>query len=146
MTHHLAELNVATLLHDLEHPAIDEFRNNLDRINTLAESMEGFVWRLKDDTGNATEFSAFPNPLIIANMSVWKDVDSLKKFSYETAHVEFLRKRKLWFERPTEVHMVLWWVPIGHEPTLEEAVERLTLLRENGATEKAFSFQKVFEI
>lgn len=48
MSYHLAQLNVARLLYDLEDARIDEFRNNLDRINALAESIEGFVWRLKE--------------------------------------------------------------------------------------------------
>ena len=145
MTYHLAQLNVARLLFDLEDSRIDEFRNNLDRINALAESIEGFVWRLKGDAGNATEIPVAPDPMIIANMSVWKNVDSLKAFAYESDHVEFLRKKKLWFEKPTGQYMVLWWVEEGHQPSLEEGMARLKFLEKNGPSQKAFSFRKIFE-
>ena len=145
MTYHLAQLNVARLLFDLEDARIDEFRNNLDRINALAESSEGFVWRLKGDSGNATEIPASPDPMIVANMSVWKDADSLKAFAYETDHVEFLRKKKLWFEKPKGQYMVLWWVEDSHQPSLEEAIARLMYLEKHGPSQKAFSFRKIFE-
>jgi len=46
MNHNLAQLNIATLLHPIDHPAIKEFVDNLDRINLLAEKSKGFVWRL----------------------------------------------------------------------------------------------------
>ena len=145
MTYHLAQLNVARLLFDLDDPRIDEFRNNLDRINALAESIEGFVWRLKGDAGNATEIPVSPDPMLVANMSVWKNVASLKAFAYESDHVEFLRKKKLWFEKPNGQYMVLWWVEEGHQPSLEEGMARLKFLEKNGPSKKAFSFRKIFE-
>ena len=145
MSYHLAQLNVARLLYDLEDARIDEFRNNLDRINALAESIEGFVWRLKGDSGNATEIPVAPDPMLVANMSVWKNVASLKVFAYETDHVEFLRKKKLWFEKPKGQYMVLWWIEEGHNPSLEEGMARLEFLEKNGSSEKAFSFRKIFD-
>lgn len=50
--HHLAQLNIARPQVLLDDPLIADFVNNLDRINQLAESAPGFVWRLQDDTGN----------------------------------------------------------------------------------------------
>jgi hypothetical protein len=43
-----------------------------------------------------------------------------------------------------EAHMVLWWVPAGHLPSIGEAAERLRLLRELGPTAQAFSFRQAF--
>ena len=40
--------------------------------------------------------------------------------------------------------MVLWWVPAGHRPSVQEAAERLALLRELGASARAFSFRQAF--
>ena len=77
-------------------------------------------------------------------MSVWRDVDSLKRFVYETAHVEFLRRRSNWFEHMTERHMVLWWIPAGHEPSIAEAQKRLEQLRDEGDSAQAFTFRSVF--
>ncbi|MBI1732137.1 MAG: DUF3291 domain-containing protein, partial [Gammaproteobacteria bacterium] len=50
----LAQLNVAAMKVPLESPAMAEFVANLDRINALADSSPGFIWRLKTDDGNAT--------------------------------------------------------------------------------------------
>ena len=50
---HLAELNIARLKYDLDDPRVADFVNNLDRVNAVAERSEGFVWRLKDEAGNA---------------------------------------------------------------------------------------------
>jgi hypothetical protein len=39
---------------------------------------------------------------------------------------------------------VLWWVPAGHLPSVEEALERLAYLREHGPTPYAFTFKERF--
>jgi hypothetical protein len=44
----------------------------------------------------------------------------------------------------TEAYAVLWCVPAGHIPSVEEADERLDHLRAHGATEHAFTFKKRF--
>ena len=126
-----------------------EFISALDAINLLAETSPGFVWRLKDDSGNATEIQAFEDGSII-NMSVWTDRDSLFKYVYNTGHTHYIGRRKEWFEMPAEAHMVeahmvLWWVPVGHKPSTEEAKARLIELREKGPTENAFTFKKFFD-
>jgi len=43
-----------------------------------------------------------------------------------------------------DAHMVLWWVPAGHQPTVAEAVARLKLLRERGPTAEAFTFGEAY--
>ena len=80
----------------------------------------------------------------LVNVSVWRDVDSLNKYVYGSAHVEIMRRRKEWFERMKEAYAVLWWVAEGHRPTMEEARSKLELLRAQGPTEEAFSFRKAF--
>ncbi|HEY4150894.1 MAG TPA: DUF3291 domain-containing protein, partial [Chitinophagaceae bacterium] len=54
--------------------------------------------------------------------------------------------RKEWFEKMPEMHMVLWYIPAGHLPTVDEAIKRLIYLRDNGETPYAFSFKKKFTI
>ena len=142
----LAQLNIARLLHPLDDPRIAEFVNGLDRINELAEQSPGFVWRLKTGSGNATDvqhpWSA--DPFLLVNMSVWNTPDDLKNYVYRSGHLEFYLKRSQWFEAPKQPHYVLWWVPAGHIPSLEEARERLEHYRAHGATPHAFWFGKLF--
>lgn len=148
MKHHLAQLNIAYMKgEDINDPVMAEFVAQLDEINALAEQSEGFVWRLKDDSGNATnlEETGFDDPRVIVNMSVWESIEALEHFTYRTAHTTVMRDRKKWFEKMEKMHMVLWWVAAGHQPSVLEAKERLELLQELGATQQAFTFRERFE-
>lgn len=142
---HIAQLNIAKPKFDLAAPEIADFVNNLDPINAMAEASSGFVWRLQDESGDATSIQAFDDPDIIVNMSVWKDLASLKAFMFKTHHIDFLKRKKEWFHVLPDASYVLWWVPVGHIPTIEEAIEKLTALRKNGETPAAFSFKSNFK-
>ncbi len=142
---HLAQMNIARLTFPIDHPHISEFVNNLDRINKIAENSKGFIWRLKDESGNATGIEVFDDPLIIVNMSVWETVEDLKSFAFKSDHVEIMRKRRQWFEKPKTAYMVLWWIPKGHIPTPEEAKMKLNYLIQFGESKLAFTFKKTFE-
>jgi hypothetical protein len=145
MSFQLAQLNIARLRHPLDHPAIADFVNGLEEINALAEQSPGFVWRLKTESGNATNVEhPWSDPLVLVNMSVWQSPDDLKAFVYRTQHLEYYLRRADWFEKPAQAHYVLWWIPEGHVPTLEEAKERLDHYRVHGATAHAFWFGKLF--
>lgn len=140
----LAQLNIARLLAPIDSPALADFVANLDRINELAERSPGFVWRLKDEAGDATAIRPMGEDVIV-NMSVWQDVTALKNYVYYSGHLEVMRRRREWFERMAESHMALWWVPKGHIPTVQEALQRLDTLRKNGPTVDAFTFREAFE-
>ncbi|WP_306365654.1 DUF3291 domain-containing protein [Nocardia sp. CC227C] len=140
--HHLAQLNLAILEYPLDDPRMVDFTSNLEPINALAESSPGFVWRLVDDSGkDATTMRPFGDDVII-NLSVWESREALWDYVYRSGHLEFLRRRGDWFKRPRQDMIVLWWIPAGHTPTLEEAVERLTMLRSNGPSPRAFSLRE----
>jgi len=142
--HHLAEINIARFRLPITDPANAEFLANLDRVNALAESSPGFVWRLKGEGNDATSLRLYGDPQVIPNMSVWSDLESLVAFTYRNSvHLEIMRRRKEWFEK-LEFYMVLWWVPEGQLPTLDEAVERLDILRRKGPTVDAFTFSTPF--
>jgi len=137
MQFQLAQINIAKMLAPLDNPVMKDFVDNLDRINMLAESSKGFIWRLKDESENATAVRIFDD-------AVWKDIDSLHQFAYKSDHVEIFKRKKEWFERMPVMHMALWYVPEGHRPTVEEAVKRLVHIRQHGETQYAFSFKKHF--
>ena len=90
----LAQLNIAHAKYPLDHPNIKDFIDNLERVNAIAEQSEGFIWRLKDDSGDATSIQLFDDPNIIVNMSVWETADSLKDFMFRTIHRDFMRRKK----------------------------------------------------
>ncbi|MDY8137325.1 DUF3291 domain-containing protein [Aquimarina sp. 2201CG5-10] len=143
---HLAQVNIAEMIAPINDPIMADFVNNLDRINALAEQSDGFVWRLKGDEGNATAIRVFDYDFLIINMSVWKDIDTLFDFTYKTAHVEILKRKKEWFHNMKKMHMAFWYVEKGHHPTAEEAKERLQYIRDHGETPYAFTFKSRFSI
>jgi hypothetical protein len=142
---HLADFNVARLRAPIDDPLIDEFRDNLEAINALADGSPGFVWRLQDDTGDATHFDPYGDGLTIVNLAVWESIEALHDFTYRSAHKDFLRRRREWFEAPTEPILALWWIPEGTLPTVEESVGRLAHLREHGPSPRAFDFRTRYE-
>jgi hypothetical protein len=81
---------------------------------------------------------------MIVNLSVWEDVESLKDYVYSGAHAAVLRQRRSFFEVMASAYAVLWWVPDGHRPTLDEARERLDLLEADGPTARAFTLRTTF--
>lgn len=121
------------------------FYSQLDEINALAERSPGFVWRLKSDAGNATDIQVTDNPLLIVNLSVWDSIDALFEFAYRSDHRRVFADRRQWFEKPDGRYQVLWWVEEGHEPSTDEAMSKLELLRETGPSAAAFTFQSRFD-
>lgn len=139
---HLAQHNIARLAWPLDDPRVADFVDALDRVNGIAERSPGFVWRLQDLGGNATEIAWDPSdPRMIVNMSVWQDLASLEAFVWKTVHRQFYARRTEWFEVLEAQHFVMWPIAAGHRPTLDEAREQLDHLRRHGDTPHAFGWE-----
>jgi hypothetical protein len=143
VTRHLAELNIGRVRYPLDDPRMVEFVDNLALVNGLAERSQGFVWRLKDANGNATSIRGFDDPRIILNISVWESVEALEHYVWQTVHKRFYGRRHEWFDKMDGAYFVMWWVPVGHRPTVHEAVERLQSLERNGPSDSAFGWESV---
>ena len=139
----LAQINVGRLLAPIDSPQIKDFKDNLDRINALAESQPGFVWRLTGEGNDATDVRPFEDPDMAVNLSVWESLENLAAFVYRTAHRDIMRRRREWFDA-METYMVLWWIPAAHTPTPEEGWARLKMLDQSGPTADAFTFRHPF--
>jgi heme-degrading monooxygenase HmoA len=139
----LAQLNIAYLQAPIDSPLLADFVANLDRINLLADTSDGFRWRLQTDAGDATSLRPFGEDVIV-NMSVWRDLQALRRFVYHSAHTEIMKRRREWFAHAPQAYLVLWWVPSGHRPSLAEAADRLERLRQHGPSPTAFTFGRIF--
>jgi Domain of unknown function (DUF3291) len=118
-------------------------------VNALADTADGFVWRLQTEEGNATGVHAFRWDVgdgcgVIVNLSVWQDVEHLTAFVYGAPHREVMRRRREWFRPVRDAYTVSWWVPAGEVPTTDDAERRLALLRRNGPTPDAFTLRDHF--
>ena len=140
----IAQFNVGRARGPMDGPIMAGFVDRLAEINALAEASPGFLWRLKDEAGNATSIRAFEDPRVIVNLSMWTSIEELFAFAYRTTHVELFRGRRAWFEPYGSPHLVLWWLPATERPTIEEAIRRLDLLAERGPTAEAFTLRTSF--
>jgi heme-degrading monooxygenase HmoA len=119
------------------------FQAALDPINALADSAPGFAWRLQTEDGDATAIRPYEDERMMVNMSVWESLEELRAFVYTSGHTAVMRNRKQWFDK-LDIYLVLWWVPAGHEPTIDEAMARLAHLELHGPTPYAFTFRASF--
>ncbi len=141
---HLAEINIARLIAPLDDPQIKDFVDALEPINALADCSEGFIWRLQGEQGNATDLSYSDDPFVIVNMSVWVTPETLRNFVYRSNHVDIFRKRAHWFEPHAKPPYCLWWVPVGHIPSVVEGRERLEHYNAHGPTAHSFWFNNLY--
>ncbi len=142
--YYLAQCNIARAHAPLDQPLMADFVGQLAAINALAESAPGFIWRLKDDTDNATAIQVFDDARIIVNMSVWESIEALAAFTFKADHAAALRRRTEWFERMAGPHMALWWLAAGSLPGAEDIPLRLNHLAQCGPTPFAFTFKNPF--
>lgn len=143
MEWHLAQVNIGMPKGPMDGEVMAGFAAMLDPINALADGAPGFVWRLQDEDGDATAIRPFEDDRLMINMSVWESVDALWDYVYDSEHLDVMRQRRKWFTG-MDLYMVLWWVPAGEAPTVEDAKERLEHLREHGPAPRAFTFKQRF--
>jgi hypothetical protein len=143
VTYHVAQYNIARLIAPLDDPRIAGFVAALDPINQLGDGSPGFVWRHQTTDGNSTSVRVRGDPLILINFSVWESIEAMFEYTYRSMHADMYRRREF-FEASELPQLVLWWVPAGRQPSVEEAEERLDYLRRHGPTPRAFGFKSRF--
>lgn len=144
ITYHLAQVNIGRPVEPLTSPRLKGFVDQLDEVNAIADAAPGFIWRLQTEDNNATAIRVFDDDGLIINMSVWESVASLADYVFrDHGHLAVLRRRREWFV-PTDTVTALWWIHAGHIPTVAEAEQRITHLREHGPTPYAFGFRTLF--
>ncbi len=136
MEWHLGQANVSRLRLPPTDPRNAEIVAATDRVIHLAERAPGFVWRLRTHLGEDRRS--------IVNLSVWTSYQPLHEYTYRSAHHHYIRRQRQWFESVTQPSTVLWWLPAGTTPTVEEALTRLGHLRTYGPGPSAFTLRVRF--
>ncbi|MEM7749737.1 MAG: DUF3291 domain-containing protein, partial [Pseudomonadota bacterium] len=81
-----------------------------------------------------------------STLSVWRDVESLERFVWQTLHRRFFDRREEWFAPGQGIRLVLWHVQEDHRPTIEEAVQRFRHLQSHGDTDFAFGWERAKQL
>jgi hypothetical protein len=134
---HLAQANVSRLRFPAADPRSAEVIAATDRINRLAARAPGYVWHQRGHEGDEGR--------LIVNVSLWTSYARLHEFTYRSAHNHYIRRQRQWFEPVAQPSTVLWWVPAGTIPTVEDATTRLRYLRTYGPGPSAFSLRVRFD-
>ena len=144
----LAQLNVGRLVAMPGDPRVAEFMAALDLVNQLGRRSAGFVWMMEGSgapgRGN-TETTNGCDPRCVSNLTVWENAASLERFVFTTLHRRFYERRAEWFDVLDRTHFVMWWVPRGDRPTLDEALRRLDHLQRHGDSDHAFGWSHLNE-
>ena len=138
----LGQFNIARARWPLDDPRMAEFKSNVDRINALAARMPGFIWRLEDEAGpDAPKFPG--DPRMTFTLSVWRNVESLRRFTWSTLHRRFRERRAEWFEPSDGPYLVLWPIAEDHRPDGTEAQTMLALLASEGPSDAVFGTERL---
>jgi hypothetical protein len=141
----LGQFNIARARWPLDDPRMAEFTQNVDRMNALAARSPGYVWRLEDEEGpDAPKFPG--DPLMTFTLSVWRDADSLRAFTWSTIHKRFRMRRDEWFQPLDRPYLAIWPISDGHRPNGREALAMLDLLTREGASDAVFGTEALMPL
>lgn len=161
----LAFMTFGMLREPRSSPVVRGFVKLGPSVNAEAERAHGFIARaVKPETGasgfgqsygewgensiapafydGGVEFNDNTNA---STLSLWKDIESVRRFAYNGLHKIALAQREKWFRPPAWPSYVMWWVADDHTPQWSEATQRIEHLHTHGPTPYAFSFKHPFD-
>ena len=142
----LFQLNLAKMRAPFDDPLFEDFREQLESIHALACSNPGWLWRYQGEEDDGGYIKPYSNaPLIMGNMSAWKDYRSLYEFTFLTEHLALLKNKRKWFDQLPKPYAVLYYgvaEDLMRSPNdlLDEAKSRLNYFSIYGETPVAFNF------
>jgi hypothetical protein len=141
----LAQVNVARMRAAPDSPVMAGFMAAVDPVYRMAASSPGFRWRLRDAGGHMPTCLDESQGWQIVNVSVWESYAALHQFVYRSHHGGLVRRRAEWFLPTPQPSTALWWISDDHRPGLDDSRARLTVLRREGPSPRAFSLRRRFE-
>jgi len=139
----IAQFNIAKIRYPLDDPRMAEFMKSIDFVNSLTDNIDGFIHRVKDESGYALNIKLYEDKDIVPNLTVWKNIESLKLFVFKTLHGRFMKRREEWFIPIEGPLNVLWYVEENYIPSMQEGVDRLNYFKYNGNSNYAFDWEYV---
>ena len=138
----IAQMNWGRMKYPADDPRVKEFLDSLEEVYRLAESHSGFLWRIPDETIAAQlKASGFDNR-ISATVSVWKSLEDLHDYTFNSLHGAYLKRTSEWFEPVEGPQLIVWDVEDDATPSFFEAWERLQYLKQNGPSERGYGWKR----
>ena len=138
----IAQMNWGRLRFCLDDKRMREFAESLNKVYSLAEKHPGFIWRIPDNQSKSQLSDLGFDKLISSTVSVWKDINSLKDYTYNSLHGVYLKRSSEWFEKIDGPQLVIWNTDNDTKPTFKESFNRLEYLKNNGSTDYAYSWEE----
>ena len=136
----IAQMNWGRMRFALSDPRMAEFNASLDHVYWLAEAHAGFIWRIPDEEA-AKQLQALEyDEKTSATVSVWKSVEALKDYTFNSLHGDYLKRASEWFEPVEGPQLVIWNVTPSSRPSFADAFERLETLKRLGPTEDTYGW------
>jgi len=137
---HIAQFNFGRMRWPAEDPRMAGFVGALDQVFALADTARGFVRRIDDAEIARGLAAAGFDPRTSATVSVWRDLESLRSYTFDTVHGTHLTRAAEWFEKSASPQLVIWPCAENSHPNVREALARLDDLRQYGPSERAFGW------
>ena len=135
-------MNWGRLKFSLEDKRMKEFAESLNEVYGLAENHPGFIWRISNDQSKSQLSDLGFDKLISTTVSVWKDITSLKDYTYNSLHGFYLKRSSEWFKKIEGPQLVIWRVENNDQPTFKESFDRLKYLKDNGSSDYAYGWER----
>ncbi len=136
----IAQMNWGRMRYPITDPRMAEFAGSLQSVYRQAEDHSGFIWRIPDDEAEIQIGKLGRDQLISATVSVWKDVASLRDYTFTSLHGSFLERSSDWFQKVNGPQLVIWDVDPNERPTFEDAFSRLETLARMGDTARGYGW------
>ena len=142
----LFQLNLAKMRAPFSDPLFDDFKAWLTSIHALADVNPNFLWRYHGEESEEGYIAPYPYaPLVMGNMSAWRDYDSLFEFTFTAGHMEMMKQKRKWFEKLPTPYNVLYYgdegdLELPDEELLQQGLNKLRYLSIYGETPAAFGF------
>jgi hypothetical protein len=138
----IAQMNWGRLKYLLEDKRMIEFSKSLNEVYSLAENHPGFIWRIPNNQLELQLSNLGFDKLISSTVSVWKDIESLKDYTYNSLHGVYLKRSSEWFQKIDGLQLVIWNAKNDDQPTVKESFDRLEYLQNNGPTDYAYAWTR----
>lgn len=125
-------------------PRARGFVDRLDPVFAASDAADGLIARYRPDADDGA-FGPWATPRFVTpdlagreaqTLSLWRDVESARAYTFGGNHVEALRHRREWFLPPAWPSHAAWWA--DGLPTWREAMVRLEHLHDHGPSAIAF--------